>query len=236
MPAINQGVGTGVGVGVRHHRGLHRQWRSAVSTYASITWRPANHSICSFRPTFGPPPAALNLNRISGRIGIQISSHMTTTDGWRLGAKESILISFRLPCVAGSLVHLCRFHGVHVAQQSSNGHIADGLLEEQRLDGGRPDGAQRGEQEQQPAEAGCLARVAQSHMVGEDALRLILQHLHRLHVAQAGGFGCEQGDGLHAAHLAAVGCDLAEAAQDLLDRLHLRLCGLVLQHPFADER
>lgn len=73
-------------------------------------------------------------------------------------------------------------------------------------------------------------------MVGEYALRLILQHLHRLHIAQAGGLGGEQCNGLHAAHFAAIGRYLTEATEDLLYGLHFHLGRLILQHALLDER
>lgn len=77
---------------------------------------------------------------------------------------------------------------VHVAQEAGDGDLADGLAEEELLDGGLADGAQAGHEEQQAAEACGLARVACAHVVAEDALRLVLQHLHGLRVAQLARF------------------------------------------------
>jgi len=77
---------------------------------------------------------------------------------------------------------------VHIAKEALNGNLADGITEKELLDGGRADGAQTGQQQQQAAEARRLPRVAAAHVVAQDALRLVLQHLHWTHVAQTGSF------------------------------------------------
>lgn len=79
-------------------------------------------------------------------------------------------------------------HVVHVSQESGYGDIADGVPEEEQLHGGGPDLPQRGEEQKQAAEARGLAGVALAHVVGQDALRLVLQHLHGLDVAETCSF------------------------------------------------
>lgn len=59
---------------------------------------------------------------------------------------------------------------VHVGEEPGDGHVADGLLEEHLLYGGRVDGAQRRQQQEQLAEATGLSRVPaeQHHRRGKD--------------------------------------------------------------------
>lgn len=77
---------------------------------------------------------------------------------------------------------------VHVPEEALDGNFADGITKEKLLDGGRADGAQTGQQQQQAAKTRRLPRVSAAHVVAQNALRLVLQHLHRTHVAQPWSF------------------------------------------------
>lgn len=52
---------------------------------------------------------------------------------------------------------------VHVREEPGDGHVADGLLEEHLLDGGRAHRAERRQQQEQLAEAARLGRVPGGH-------------------------------------------------------------------------
>lgn len=56
---------------------------------------------------------------------------------------------------------------VHVREEPGDGHVADGLLEEHLLDGGRAHRAERRQQQEQLAEAARLGRVPGGHERGE---------------------------------------------------------------------
>ena len=53
---------------------------------------------------------------------------------------------------------------VHVGEEPGDGHVPDGLLEEHLLYGGRADGAERGQEQEQLAEATGLSRVPETQM------------------------------------------------------------------------
>lgn len=57
---------------------------------------------------------------------------------------------------------------VHVWQEPGDGHVADGLLEEHLLYGGRADGAERRQEQEQLPEAAGLGRVPETHHVGSE--------------------------------------------------------------------
>lgn len=76
-------------------------------------------------------------------------------------------------------------HRVHVQYQPVDRRVAYSILEEEALHGGRPDRLEARQKEEKPAEAGGLAGKARSDIVAEDALGLVLQHLHRMDVHQS---------------------------------------------------
>ena len=73
---------------------------------------------------------------------------------------------------------------IHVGEQATDADLSGGLLEEERLHRRRGDRPQRRDEQQQTAEAGRLAREPRPQVVAEDALRLVLQQLHRPGVGQ----------------------------------------------------
>lgn len=73
---------------------------------------------------------------------------------------------------------------VHVANDALDGNVADGALEEKRLDGLGGDGPQRRQQQQQLAEPEGLARVGARDVAVQGQLGAVLQHRHRRQVAQ----------------------------------------------------
>ena len=75
-------------------------------------------------------------------------------------------------------------HMIHIGKQTTDSDLSGGLLEEERLHHGRRDGAECRDQQQQPAEPGRLAGEARSQVVTENALSLVLEHLHRPGVGQ----------------------------------------------------
>ena len=68
---------------------------------------------------------------------------------------------------------------------------------------------------------GGLTEVSVPHVVGQDALGLVLQQLHAAGRGQTGGLRLEQDDCLHAAALGGVGREVPEPADDLQDGPHL---------------
>ena len=89
------------------------------------------------------------------------------------------------------------FHVIHIAQQLLHRNLSDGLLEEELLDVERRYGPKARHEKQESAEAGGLSRVLLAHVIAQDALSLVLQHLHRVVVAQTDGF-CWDNDRLDA--------------------------------------
>lgn len=83
-------------------------------------------------------------------------------------------------------------HHVHIAQKTWDRHVADGFLEEQHLNCCRADGSERWKQQQKSTEARWLTGVTDAHVIRENALRLVLQHLNRLDVAKSSCFWLEK--------------------------------------------
>ena len=77
---------------------------------------------------------------------------------------------------------------VHVVEEPDDGGVADGVAEEEVLDGRGPDHPEERDGEQEAPEPGRLPGVPAAHVVPEDALRLVLQHLHRVKVGQSSRF------------------------------------------------
>ena len=74
---------------------------------------------------------------------------------------------------------------VHVVQEPDDGGVADGVAEEEVLHRRGPDHPEERDGEQEAPEPRGLPRVPAAHVVPEDALRLVLQHLHRVEVGQS---------------------------------------------------
>jgi len=77
---------------------------------------------------------------------------------------------------------------VHVGEQSGDGHVADGLLEEHLLDGGGGDGAQRGEQQEQLPEATRLSGVPVMPPTGWGRVRMLNTTIFNVH--ETSRLGC----------------------------------------------
>lgn len=61
---------------------------------------------------------------------------------------------------------------VHVGQEPGDGHVSDGLLEEHLLNGGRADGAEGRQEQEQLPEATWLSRVPEIHRTGSKSASL----------------------------------------------------------------
>ena len=70
---------------------------------------------------------------------------------------------------------------------------------------------------------GGLTEVSVPHVVGQDALGLVLQQLHAAWLGQAGGLRLEEDDCLHAAALRRVRRQVPEPGDDLQHGPHLRV-------------
>ena len=77
---------------------------------------------------------------------------------------------------------------VHVVQEPDDGGVSDGVPKEKVLHGGGADHPEERDGEQEAPEARGLPRVPAAHVVPEDALRLVLQHLHGVEIGQSSGF------------------------------------------------
>ena len=83
---------------------------------------------------------------------------------------------------------------------------------------------------------GGLADVSVSDVVREDALRLVLQHLHAARLGQAARLRLEEHDGLHAAALGGVRRHVAEPGTLLFVRqVNASVKDLFCSRPMASE-
>ena len=72
--------------------------------------------------------------------------------------------------------------GVDVGEDTGDGYVAQCFFKEEQFDGGGAHQTEAGQQEQEPAEACQLSRVALAHVVGQNALGLVLHQFHRTHI------------------------------------------------------
>ncbi len=92
----------------------------------------------------------------------------------------------RLAPAVGGLAQVAAA-AVHVVKEPDDGGVPDRVPEEEGLHRGGPDHTQQRDGQEEAAEASRLPRVAGADKVAEDALRLVLQHLHGVDRAQTGG-------------------------------------------------
>lgn len=72
-------------------------------------------------------------------------------------------------------------------EEADDGGVAHRVPEEEVLDSGGANHPQQGDGQEEAPEAGGLAGIAVPDVVAQDALGLVLQHLHGVHIRQTRG-------------------------------------------------
>lgn len=85
--------------------------------------------------------------------------------------------------------------------------VSYGILEKESFHGGRPNRLEARQEEKEPTETGGLAGKARADVVAEDALSLVLQHLHGMDVHQPARLWRETGEMLKRRWRRERGCE-----------------------------